>query len=219
MILKTTLCRGCKYRDRRRGRARAAIGVGCKYAYIGLYGNVKLYTDIILKNKWASELGIQRAGLEGEVGVKGELGPFEYSFTFINEDWEFYNRFNANTLGSANALKSIQPSNDLSSVFNIENYTLNKDKSTSVYSGNEIEANSLTEIINDCRTNAQPQIISCGGTTLMVYLDKDNSRTDINSNVLMYSLYNESVDKWSQPKKVDNNDLLDNRASPVHRRQ
>ena len=190
-----------------------AIGVGCKYAYIGLYGNVKLYTDIILKNKWASELGIQRAGLEGEVGVKGELGPFEYSFTFINEDWEFYNRFNANTLGSANALKSIQPSNDLSSVFNIENYTLNKDKSTSVYSGNEIEANSLTEIINDCRTNAQPQIISCGGTTLMVYLDKDNSRTDINSNVLMYSLYNESVDKWSQPKKVDNNDLLDNRAS------
>ncbi|WP_206425702.1 fibronectin type III domain-containing protein [Ruminococcus sp. Marseille-P6503] len=188
------------------------IGPGFKYYNAGVYGNINLKTRATLITYIEAKKGFNLITAGAEVGARVDVGPFRAKLPVWKTDKDFV-IYNYEEPASVNALKSVQPSNDMSSLFNIENYTLNKDKSTSVFSGNETADNSLTEIINGCLASAQPQIISCGGTTLMVYLDKDNSRTDINSNVLMYSVYDESTATWSEPKKADNNDLLDNRAS------
>ena len=106
----------------------------------------------------------------------------------------------------------MKTADNMAALFKMENYSLSTDIPEGSFSGGEVASNTVTEIINGCTANAGPQIISNGRTTLMLYLDKDSNRTDINSNVLMYSVYNESTDKWSEPQQVDGNELLDNRA-------
>ncbi len=55
--------------------------------------------------------------------------------------------------------------------------------------------------------NVSPEIVTCGDTTMMVWLD-DNAERDLdNFQALYYSILVDGV--WSAPKQVDNNDTFD----------
>jgi len=54
-----------------------------------------------------------------------------------------------------------------------------------------------------------PQIAEAGGKRVMVFLADDGSRDDMNRTVLMYSVYDKTLDTWSIPRQVDNSGTSD----------
>lgn len=56
----------------------------------------------------------------------------------------------------------------------------------------------------------EPKIITCNGTTIMVYADDIVGRGQNNLQALVYSIYNPVTGVWSAPQKIDNNDTFDN---------
>ncbi len=55
--------------------------------------------------------------------------------------------------------------------------------------------------------NVAPKIVSCGDTTVMVWLDDNSQRDASNFQMLYYSIYEDGV--WSQPKAVADNGTFD----------
>ncbi len=49
---------------------------------------------------------------------------------------------------------------------------------------------------------AEPQLVTNGTTTMMVYADDDETRSSANRTRLMYSLYDPAADSWAQPQPV-----------------
>ncbi len=190
------------------------ISVGMKYFNAGLYGNINLKTRATLMSYVESKNGFNLITAGAEVGARADVGPFKAKVPIWKTDGDYviYDCYKSSRLASFNAMQSMKTADNMAALFKMENYSLSTDIPEGSFSGGEVASNTVTEIINGCTANAGPQIISNGRTTLMLYLDKDSNRTDINSNVLMYSVYNESTDKWSEPQQVDGNELLDNRA-------
>ncbi|MBR4279044.1 MAG: hypothetical protein IKT34_02600, partial [Clostridia bacterium] len=52
-----------------------------------------------------------------------------------------------------------------------------------------------------------PKIVTCGDTTMMVWLDDNSERDFDNFQTLYYSVYNDGI--WSSPVAVDNNETFD----------
>lgn len=57
-------------------------------------------------------------------------------------------------------------------------------------------------------TAIDPKLVVCGDTVMMVFAD-DNGSTGLNYQHLYYSLYQADTGIWTQPKRVDDNDLCD----------
>lgn len=57
--------------------------------------------------------------------------------------------------------------------------------------------------------NVNAQVVTCGDTTVMVWLEDNESRDDSNFQTLYYSLLDPETGLWSQPAQVDSNDTFD----------
>ncbi len=62
-------------------------------------------------------------------------------------------------------------------------------------------------------TDLDPQIITCGDTTMMVYLDDDSTLDDYNYQKLVFSIYSEENNVWSEPQNIVDDNLFD--SSPA----
>lgn len=63
---------------------------------------------------------------------------------------------------------------------------------------------SLQENIYD---NVAPKVVSCGDTTMMIWLDDNSERDDANFQMLYYSVYSDGA--WSEPEAVCDNGTFD----------
>lgn len=57
-------------------------------------------------------------------------------------------------------------------------------------------------------TALEPKLVICGDTVMMVFMD-DSGSNGLNYQHLYYSLFQAETGVWSQPKRVDDNDLCD----------
>ncbi|MGN0594866.1 MAG: leucine-rich repeat domain-containing protein [Hominimerdicola sp.] len=186
------------------------IGIGNSWFNGGIYANCTLNMPIVIANHWSSNEGIQRLVLSGDVGLKGQIGPFEDSLSLLNGDWVIYERYaSANySLGSLNAVNTMSLNSYMAKterdLYNTANYSISENQEASAPTYNVISSDSVTDIVSDCDTGSSPQVVTCGDTTLMVYKDSDE--------ILKYSVYNKNTNKWGSPANVDSNGSYDSGA-------
>ncbi len=68
----------------------------------------------------------------------------------------------------------------------------------------------LTTLQTSVYDYLEPKIITCNGTTMMVYVDDIAGRSQNNMQALVYSVYDPVTGDWSVPQKIDSNDTFDN---------
>ena len=61
-------------------------------------------------------------------------------------------------------------------------------------------------LINNAYDDAAPELMSIGNDKfLLVYLDDDKTRNDLERTVLKWTMYDRATDTWTQPREVDEN--------------
>ena len=188
------------------------IAVGCKYANAGIYGTIKLKTQLMLLAENEEDKGFYYAALSGAVGASVSVGPFDAKVPVFSSDsdWVIYERYaSANySLGSLNAVNKMSLNSYMAKterdLYNTANYSISENQEASAPTYNVISSDSVTDIVSDCDTGSSPQVVTCGDTTLMVYKDSDET--------LKYSVYNKNTNKWGSPANVDSNGSYDSGA-------
>lgn len=142
------------------------------------------------------------------IGLKAYAGPFEFKYELVKPDepFELYNR------SKGASVSSIQYAAEYVSEEVTYNYVGREYlDSQSDWMGEHTsqEAGELTELLTDTYGAADPQMITAGDTTLMVYIGdtSESGRTAANMGQLMYSVYRDGI--WQKPQPVDHNDYAD----------
>ena len=156
----------------------------------GLYGNLNMGFTVGIVPSWE----LESVYISGDLGVKWSVlwGLFAGRHTIVAGDLYRWPEVRA----YARALMRNAPAGSMS--FNDRSYL---DQRGQWQSGDSL----LTGLPDD----AAPQMVTCGDTTVMVWLDDDGSRDDSNYQTLVYSVYNPATDSWSAPAQVDSNDTFD----------
>lgn len=170
------------------------IGVGVSnVAAIGVLGKAQFEVDITLLSSIRSA-GIDDVSLTGGLGLKAYIGPIKYEKYFREDTWHIYSRANGT---SAQSLNNTQYSpGDL---YDISNYSI----STQAYTAEFANGSDSGTLISDIYLGAAPQIAAGSSATVMTYLTSDLERGAANQIKLMYSVYSNESDSWSEPAPVD----------------
>lgn len=138
-------------------------------------------------------------------GFKAYAGPFEYNWKLLEKTWPIFPKTEKNqAILLRNAMEA----------YNIEVYEyVDRDylDKQSDWMGEVpgVSSGAVSPLLTETYGGAKPQIITAGGTTVMVYTGdtKDAGRSAANMGQLMYSVYRNGG--WSAPKPVDNNEYAD----------
>lgn len=184
-----------------------SAGVGVKAASAGVYGKYSFQWDIP-----STLYGTGEAGLYIKV-----LG-LKYDHVLIKSKKE-------KLLPRPKSAKSAPGYGYLSELYDPENLTpIDRDyldtrsEWLSGLSARKLKAKASvienTANLSTLQTSAyeyvEPKIITCNGTTMMVYADDIANRSQNNMQALVYSIYSPTTGAWSVPQKIDNNDTFDN---------
>jgi len=197
------------------------VGVGCKWVSAGIYGSGKLafnfyivpiqklvsvdyeieaglyvkYSGIFVK--WTKEWALwkypdkSRSVSNGRVGASAGDPHLLYSMPDITDpaNYDYVTREYLNTRsgwypsGPPRVGASAQATDDVTA------------------SAQLLQSSAYTDLA--------PQLITCGDTTMMVYLDDDASLDDYNYQKLVYSIYSEEGKIWSEPQSVVDDGLFE----------
>lgn len=142
------------------------------------------------------------------IGLKAYAGPFEFKYEIFKPDSPFilYNR--GSTASVASVLYAAEYVSEEVSYNFVEREYLD---TQSDWMGEAVstEAGTRSELLTDTYGASDPQIVTAGDTTVMVYIGdtQESGRTAANMGQLMYSVYEDGV--WQSPKPVDHNDYAD----------
>lgn len=189
----------------------AGIGAGT-WLSIGVYGQAKGGVDFTLlsseeKNDDEKDLDIY---MSGETGIKGYFAKKELfrHALFSMEDLKktdmgkYINDENQLMIYSRNKNSLCNKKSKWKTAELLDNtYVWNKAE-TSVYLSPAIDGSNThtATLVENAYGAAEPQIITVGNTTLVAYLDNDESRALPNQTVVKYAAYNSESGKFSDSK-------------------
>lgn len=142
------------------------------------------------------------------IGLKAYAGPFEFKYEILKPDSPFvlYNR--GSTASVASVLYAAEYVSEEVTYNFVEREYLD---TQSDWMGENVssEAGERSELLTDTYGASDPQIVTAGDTTVMVYIGdtQESGRTAANMGQLMYSVYKDGA--WQSPKPVDHNDYAD----------
>ena len=155
------------------------------------------FTNIIHIEEWLATLG---------GGFKVYAGPFEYKWTLAEGTWYLYSRNKA--LAARSLARNLAELPRLE-VYEYTDRSYLEEQSGWLGEGVKAEPGETVPLLTETYGGSQPQIVSAGGMTLMVYRGdtKEAGRSAANMGQLMYSVYENG--SWQTPKPVDSNDQAD----------
>ncbi|MCM1224601.1 MAG: fibronectin type III domain-containing protein [Lachnospiraceae bacterium] len=188
----------------------AGAGVGT-WLSVGVYGQAKLGIRITLLTFLppTKERGVDDIYLSGETGIKGYFAKKEVAKVPL---------LSLKNLKKTGLGQYINDNNELLIYSKEENSLINRksargmrlDFSNAEYIWNESNESLFRSApMGDLRTEtlvdsaygaAEPQLITVNGTTLIAYLDNDESRALPNQTVVKYALYHSELGEFSEPK-------------------
>lgn len=186
-----------------KGQLKGSVGVGGKIASAGVYG--KLSAE--LKMNIIPDFLIEHLYGYGEFGLyaKADLGFWKPETRVILAD----NKENPLILyqnSSAASASLNSASETLASLYTADSYQLNsREYLSSMSAWDETVTNG--DLQTGTYDSADPQIVSAGGVTLMVFPSDNGGSDDYNFQQLVYSVRTDGG--WSTPVPVDSNDLVD----------
>ncbi len=202
-------------------------GVGTRIASAGIFGDATIRADFRL----LPETYTKKATLSGKTGLYAKGGViFKWRIEYIIFQGEkvLYQKPISKSPSQPASLRSAIPQvfNLLSAVYNEENYqfvdrdyletrsgwlSAEETENTTTFSArsllaNSVSSNSVSSNNNTLQTsvfsNIEPEIITCGETTMMIYSDDNGGDDEYNNMELVYSIYDEASDTWSVPVRV-----------------
>jgi len=179
------------------GMVYASLGVGCRVLSAGIYGQLKTELQIEL----LPDPKIENFLISGEMGAYLRVKilfwkAMEYRHTFLRGTYQYPdpNGYSMPNMYSLSGYKDAS-----------RDYLENRGPWMGTQTYSEGGA-SLQALQNTSYQGIEPQIVRCGDTTMMLFMDDDGSEGK-NYQQLYFSLYDASTGVWGEPKKV-NDDLL-----------
>ncbi len=186
-------------------------GLGVVYlAQVGARGNATLTFDIALDDDY------RKVDLTGTATFEVKVFSFKvYGREFAKGTWTIYETGRVSTA-------SLDSAEDIYASIDFDAPVVPEDRSyvdnPTVWLGEETVLSLMsTDYTNKelrvLQTNAypdaKPQLMEVDGTTVMVWVADDTSRTDINKSELVYSIYDADSDTWSEPLAIMDNGMAD----------
>ncbi len=177
------------------GKITGRAGIGCSVVSAGLYGELVAKLGVQI---WP-DAGVESFYLSGEAGAYARAKilfwkEIEYRHMFLKGEYVYPEQAMARLMSlyrSGNYQSAPRNYlNDRSGWLNMVTYADSDDPQlilqTSAYD------------------RIEPQVITAGGTTMMLFLDDDGTE-GYNFQKLSFSIYDSKTDTWSAPQKVDSN--------------
>jgi len=168
----------------------------------GLYGNGALETVLEIY----PDFGLESVKLSGEVGVKWSVfwGWRSGKYTFWKGEQPLYQRAEKKMLLR---MMRVAAMSDPNSYAPHDRSYLADRSDWQVQTG--ATENGYYDLQTGAYYNIAPQVVTCGDTTVMVWLDDNPDRDDDNFQTLYYAVLNFETGAWSRPAAVDQNDTFD----------
>ena len=180
------------------------IGVGIKGVLsAGVTGNATLSLDFILMST-TQKPGLDEAKLDASLGIKLYCLFYTHTFNITRGTWNIYNRASTTNYESA-------PIEDTINLYDSSQYTLSDREYEAIFTETlpTYNAAASNTLISDIFLSAEPKIVNSGSDKVMVFLSTDDTRSAVNSTVLMYTVYDSETMTWSEPAQVDSNETMD----------
>lgn len=197
----------------------AGVGIGT-WLSVGIYGQAKLGIRVTLLTfiPPTEEKGVDDVYLSGEAGIKGYFAKQEVakvpllSFEDLKNTGlgQYINEANELLIYSKTENSIINRKSARSMRANFSNTEFIWSKTDdSVFRSVPMEGMQAVMFIENAYGAAEPQIITAGDTTLVAYLDNDESRALPNQTVVKYAVYNPITGEFSEPKIALDDDTAD----------
>ena len=143
--------------------------------------------------------------LSYEIALTGQLAGFSGDLNLKDGTYQIYpqNKTKTATVLNYDLMSNYAQNNKLmASAYSLKNST---------YNSNAVEdENSVYVFKSNGYTYSSPSVaVLSDGTAVMVWVDYDNQRTNINKTALFYSVYNPKLKVWSDPQQVENDGTPD----------
>ena len=174
-------------------------GLGCHVASVGVYGEAG--AEVVFSSDQDSFF--ERLTIYGELGLYAKLRllffkELCYKYPLIHGEFTWPDH----TQKARMMLYSISAYND-----DLREYLINRSGWLNIaLLSDDLSSYSLLQ--ESTYTSIEPEIITCGDTIMMVFMDDDGSE-GLNYQHLYYSLYDKTTQAWSVPKRVDSNNNPD----------
>lgn len=177
-----------------KGSISVYAGIGGRNLSGGVYGQAGI--ELVFSSNQQSDF--EKLRLYGELGLyykyrtwKGKTKTETIPLWYGQKIWPDHKTFIAARLYSRDGYE-IDP----------RDYLENR---TEWLNASLMSRNSKTVLLQDSTYTAiEPQIVTCGDTIMMLFVDDDGSE-GINYECLYYSIYDKSSGGWSEPQKLDDN--------------
>lgn len=142
--------------------------------------------------------------LSYEIALTGQLAGFSGDLNLKDGTYQIYpqNETQTTTLVTENLMSSYAQNNKLMvSAYSLRNST---------YNNAGEEGGSVYTFKSNGYTYSSPSVaVLSDGTAVMVWVDYDNERANINKTALFYSVYSPEQGDWSDPQQVENDGTPD----------
>lgn len=186
-------------------KIKLSAGVGVAYiADISVYGSATNELEITASNSTKADV---TATLKGELGVSAKVLFAEYEKKLLSGDWQYYS-----SSGNSKKKAASTKSKGLST-FGIDKddeYTIKRENQSNWTNSDNSTTIENTVVLNDVYHSAQPQIVQTdSGKKILVYTADIDTRSTGNHTAVVYSVYDESTKKWSEPTIIDDDGTAD----------
>lgn len=184
-----------------------SLGLGCRVVSAGLFGRLKVSASIVI----GEVTYFDGLVLNGEWGIyaKLDLGVFTL---YEEKAWKFWE---VELIPKSASMELFSTPDDTGymgqykglAVYDLSSYAAQtepinmEDVKWAVDFSDNIELNTYTY--------AKPQLVTYNDTSIMAYLTVCADRASLNSQALVYRVYDESTNLWSEPIFVDDNGTSD----------
>ncbi len=172
----------------------------------GLYGQGKMGFELEI----IPDFGIEKVYVKADAGVTWSVfwGWFKGDYAFWQGTLYEYERQSTKAGGAFYAAVRAAMADPANSQMNDRAYLQDRSDWLAGASGF-----GLSDGVYDLQTSVYggvaPKLVTCGGTTVMVWLDDDATRNADNFQALCYSVYDAATGIWSEPRQVDGNGTFD----------
>ncbi|MBQ6946576.1 MAG: leucine-rich repeat protein, partial [Clostridia bacterium] len=142
--------------------------------------------------------------LSYEIGLTGQLAGFSGDLNLKDGTYQIYPQTKANAVAgiSENLMLDYVQNNKLLALSNSVKAATYNTAAANATSGHTFKSNGYTY--------SAPTVAKLSnGSAVMVWVDYDNQRADINKTALFYSVYNPNTGTWSTPQQVENDGTAD----------
>lgn len=179
----------------------AGVGFG-KWFSGGVYG--KATTDVKFTLKSSKDpTGLDEWNLGGEVGIKAYVALLEFKKKIVSGSWSLYKR-------PATQANTLSPDGEI--IEETEEYPEYMEEICAVGAISEIDLSEISPdgtILENAYPAANPEIITAGDTTMLLYVKTVLSDNKVNRTDLVYKLYNNETAQFGEIQSVSSNTTAD----------